>query len=196
MYAPNSWRGIHNRVLQVVTSWSRTSGEVQPSPTEVLRDPPVNVEHAVDVTLPCSTANSCVMKIAYQFHVVLEDAMFYAISSKVCLPEGSSVEISRICSGGNCVTTTADDPKPYFGNSPDSSFNRAMSSMAMTLHFQVKLTTSQAAGQVFKLLRDDEQCHTNFVTRLLSPAIPTSQTPCRVVSPCSQQVLGEGAQRP
>jgi len=168
MYAPNSWRGIHNRVLQVVTSWSRTAGEVKPSPTEVLRDPPLNVEHAVDVTLPCSAATSCVMKIAYQFHVALEDAMFYAISSKVCLPEGSSVEIGKICSGGDCVTTTADDPKPYFGNTPDSSFDRAISTMEMTLHFQIKLTTSQAAGQVFKLLRDDAASHVNFVTRLLS----------------------------
>lgn len=169
MYAPRAWRGIHNRVLQLITSWTTADGEVQPASSSLLETPAL-VTHMIDIDLPCASPSSCRFAIAHQFHVALEDSLFYALASRICLPEGSFVEVVRVCSSSSsCVLTDYNWPLPYFDNAPTSSQQRDFSSMKMTIQFDLKLTTSVAASQVLKLLRDDETAHATFVNHLLDP---------------------------
>ena len=154
VYAPAPWRGIHNRVPQIVTSWTRNLGETQASVPSSRLDAFYELDFQTSLTLrPCSVRSPCALKITHQLNVAFEAALFDALTDTITMPPGSMVEMYKICDGdASCMCTTHTWPAPYFGDAPDDSFVKCF---GRKLHVQlrVRLTDWNVVGTVLLLMR-------------------------------------------
>jgi hypothetical protein len=181
LYAPNPWRGVHNRIVQVVSSWDDTTDTVS-SPVS---DPLDAAEENYEIEIALAGVGSETWKISHQFHVVFEEALMDALKSRTgCLAVGSTVELDSICDGtSNCVVTMPDSPLPYFGASPGSEFNRVFSD-SVNLHFKIKLTNGALPTPAVDFLEDavvTNDLHGRLTisspyTEYLEKALPSGRT--------------------
>ena len=135
MYAPRVWEGIHARVPQLITSWTKENGETQPPKginARVASSPSSahTIIYDVKMSVP-TTANHCEMERDLDFVRAMEKAVFNVIGggdggkkTKTTLPPLSRVKVKCICTGATCDDGCARSfsyPQPVISTSAAAS---------------------------------------------------------------------------
>ena len=116
LYAPMAWEGVHARVPQLITSWTKDEGEVQPPKGVNSPSNPAHTFHYdVKLTVP-PTADHCGVNKNLVFVRALEKAVF-AVVGGGALPPLSHVKVKCICTGPSCgegCERSYSYPEPVF----------------------------------------------------------------------------------
>ena len=124
-YAPFLYEGIHARIPQLITSWTKTDGDLPPG-AWVAEEPNVAHNFVYELKMPIPAAvDRCGVKTTYGFHRALEKAVFKSLvkSAVNSFPPFTRVKVECVCDSSTCPRRCKDwykyplpdypDPEPF-----------------------------------------------------------------------------------
>jgi hypothetical protein len=123
MYTPLAWRGFHNRIPQVVASWSKENGEEKPGAPQSLSLNKITYDFKLDLGRVISVCDISDL-VHDEFVVAVEKAIMQALTcdEKLALPPFSSAVVKCVCYGDACESDCQwTRPLPTYSSDSDSS---------------------------------------------------------------------------
>jgi hypothetical protein len=103
MYTPLAWRGFHNKIPQVIASWSKENGEEKPGAPPSLTSNKITYDFKLDLGRGISICDIN-DSIHLEFIVAVERAVMQTLTcdEKLALPPFSSTVVKCVCYGDAC----------------------------------------------------------------------------------------------
>ena len=165
MYTPLAWKGVHNRIPQVIASWSAANGEEYPGAPPVLNSHLMTYDFKFTLPQPQSICD--MQQVSLEFAIAIERAVMdtLACDEKLALPSFSNTNLKCVCMGEACQDGCSwtrpspkyDDPNaaatPAYDKTSDTCSGGTVHISSLTPSVSGGLTRYQdSSGNQYKLV--------------------------------------------